>query len=48
MMDVLQINAFLIFQKREREYNDYIHEKFVQAKADFRELLKETKTITYK
>lgn len=27
---------------------DYIHEKIVQAKADFRELLKETKLITYK
>jgi len=35
-------------RKREREFNDYIHDKFVQAKADFRELLKETKLITYK
>lgn len=35
-------------RKREREFTDYIHEKFVQAKADFRELLKETKIITYK
>ena len=35
-------------QKREREFDDYIHEKFVQAKADFRELLKETKLITYR
>jgi len=35
-------------RKREREYENYIHEKFVQAKADFRELLKETKLITYK
>lgn len=35
-------------RKREREFNDYIHEKFVQAKGDFKELLKETKFITYK
>jgi hypothetical protein len=28
--------------------NDYLREKYVQAKADFRELLKETKLITYK
>jgi transcription elongation regulator 1 len=35
-------------RKREREYDDYLQEKMVQAKADFRELLKETKTITYK
>lgn len=35
-------------RKREKEFNDYLHEKYVQAKADFRELLKETKLITYK
>lgn len=35
-------------RKREREFNDYVHDKFVQAKADFRELLKETKLVTYK
>ena len=35
-------------QKKEREFDDYLHEKFVQAKADFRELLKETKLITYR
>lgn len=35
-------------RKREKEFSDYMHEKYVQAKADFRELLKETKLITYK
>ncbi|KAI8492875.1 transcription elongation regulator [Branchiostoma belcheri] len=35
-------------RKREREFNDYIRDKFVAAKADFRTLLKETKFITYK
>ncbi|XP_041371055.1 transcription elongation regulator 1-like [Gigantopelta aegis] len=35
-------------RKREKEFTEYMHEKFVQAKADFRELLKESKLITYK
>lgn len=35
-------------KKCEREYKDYIRDKLVAAKADFRELLKETKFITYK
>ncbi|XP_067657663.1 transcription elongation regulator 1-like [Haliotis asinina] len=35
-------------RKREKEFNEYMHEKFVQAKSDFRELLKETKLITYR
>lgn len=35
-------------RKREKEFDDYLREKYVQAKADFRELLKETKLITYK
>jgi len=35
-------------QKREREFDDFIQERLVQAKADLRELLKETKLITYK
>ncbi|OWF46304.1 transcription elongation regulator 1-like [Mizuhopecten yessoensis] len=35
-------------RKREKEFNDYLHEKYVQAKADFRELLKESKLITYR
>ncbi|GFO13671.1 transcription elongation regulator 1, partial [Plakobranchus ocellatus] len=35
-------------RKREKEFTDYMHEKFVNAKADFRELLRETKVITFK
>ncbi|XP_077360828.1 transcription elongation regulator 1-like isoform X2 [Festucalex cinctus] len=35
-------------RKRQREYDDYIKDKFITAKADFRTLLKETKFITYK
>ncbi|XP_025093213.1 transcription elongation regulator 1-like isoform X2 [Pomacea canaliculata] len=35
-------------RKREKEFNEYMHEKFVNAKTEFRELLKETKTITHK
>ena len=36
------------FQKREREFENYLHEKVQKAKSDFRELLKECKIITYK
>lgn len=35
-------------RKREREFDDFIQERLIQAKADLRELLKETKLITYK
>lgn len=35
-------------RKCEREFKDYIRDKLVAAKADFRELLKESKFITYK
>jgi len=38
---------FACLQRRENEFDDYLREKYVQAKADFRELLKETKLITY-
>lgn len=34
-------------QKREREFEEYIREKYVQAKGDFRELLKQTKLIDH-
>ena len=37
-----------LLQKREREFEDYMQEKLNQARLDFRELLKETKSITYK
>ncbi|XP_070540573.1 transcription elongation regulator 1-like [Ptychodera flava] len=35
-------------RKREREFSDYLRDKFIAAKAEFRSLLKETKFITYK
>uniref|UniRef100_A0A8C1IV10 Transcription elongation regulator 1a (CA150) n=1 Tax=Cyprinus carpio TaxID=7962 RepID=A0A8C1IV10_CYPCA len=35
-------------RKRQREFGDYIKDKYILAKADFRTLLKETKFITYK
>ncbi|XP_072519205.1 transcription elongation regulator 1a isoform X2 [Salminus brasiliensis] len=35
-------------RKRQREFEDYIKDKHITAKADFRTLLKETKFITYK
>jgi len=35
-------------RKREKEFTIYMHDKFTNAKADFRNLLKETKVITYK
>ncbi|XP_061905164.1 transcription elongation regulator 1-like isoform X3 [Entelurus aequoreus] len=35
-------------RKRQREFEDYIKDKFITAKADFRTLLKETKFITYR
>ncbi|KAK9963415.1 hypothetical protein ABG768_006602 [Culter alburnus] len=35
-------------RKRQREFGDYIKDKYIAAKADFRTLLKETKFITYK
>nr|XP_055033966.1 transcription elongation regulator 1a isoform X1 [Misgurnus anguillicaudatus] len=35
-------------RKRQREFDDYIKDKYITAKADFRTLLKETKFITYK
>lgn len=35
-------------RKCEREFTDYIKERLIMAKNDFKELLKETKLITYK
>jgi transcription elongation regulator 1 len=34
--------------KFEKEFDNYIHEKYQKAKHDFKELLKDTKIITYK
>ncbi|XP_031424585.2 transcription elongation regulator 1-like isoform X3 [Clupea harengus] len=35
-------------RKRQREFEDYIRDKYVTAKTEFRTLLKETKFITYR
>ncbi|XP_062856994.1 transcription elongation regulator 1a isoform X2 [Trichomycterus rosablanca] len=35
-------------RKRQREFEDYLKDKHITAKADFRTLLKETKFITYR
>ena len=35
-------------RKREREFTNFLSEKVVRAKTDYRELLKETKLITHK
>jgi len=35
-------------RKREREFQDYLDKKLLRAKDDFKDLLKETKVITYK
>lgn len=37
-----------VFQKKQREFEEYIRDKYITAKADFRTLLKETKFITYR
>ena len=37
-----------VLQKKQREFEDYIKDKYITAKADFRTLLKETKFITYR
>ncbi|XP_062867292.1 transcription elongation regulator 1 isoform X2 [Trichomycterus rosablanca] len=35
-------------RKKQREFEDYIKDKYITAKAEFRNLLKETKFITYR
>ena len=35
-------------QKREEEFNQYLRDKLADAKGDFRQLLKETHSLTYK
>ena len=35
-------------QKREREFDDFLKDKMVEAKSDFRDLLRECKVITHK
>lgn len=41
-------NLTFFFQKKQREFEEYIRDKYITAKADFRTLLKETKFITYR
>ncbi|XP_032885877.1 transcription elongation regulator 1 isoform X2 [Amblyraja radiata] len=35
-------------RKKQREFEEYIRDKYITAKADFRTLLKETKFVTYR
>lgn len=41
-------NLIVFLQKKQREFEEYIRDKYITAKADFRTLLKETKFITYR
>jgi hypothetical protein len=41
-------SCFCLLQKKQREFEEYIRDKYITAKADFRTLLKETKFITYR
>ena len=38
----------MLLQRREAEYDKYLRDKMVIAKNEFRNLLKETKIISYK
>ena len=40
--------ALLLLQKREVEYDEYLKDRLMAAKNEFRTLLRETKAITYK
>ena len=43
------LHTFFFFgQKREEEFNQYLRDKLADAKGDFRQLLKETHSLTYK
>lgn len=54
MLSCMKYSAFCAlslsfpFQKKQREFEEYIRDKYITAKADFRTLLKETKFITYR
>lgn len=48
LINVVSKFALCSLQKKQREFEDYIKDKHISAKADFRTLLKETKFITYK
>ena len=38
----------MLLQRRELEYDEYLKDRLVKAKNEFKALLRETKTITYK
>ena len=42
------LTVFNLFQKREEEFNSYLRDKLADAKGDFRQLLKETHSLTHK
>lgn len=42
------LHIFFSGQKREEEFNQYLRDKLADAKGDFRQLLKETHSLTYK
>ncbi|NXC20277.1 TCRG1 regulator, partial [Corythaeola cristata] len=46
--NLCQPMAIYLFLKKQREFEEYIRDKYITAKADFRTLLKETKFITYR
>lgn len=48
LIRVVVCDVVFCLQKRQREFEDYIKDKYITAKADFRTLLKETKFITYR
>lgn len=48
LVNLVSETALCSLQKKQREFEDYIKDKHISAKADFRTLLKETKFITYK
>ena len=41
------MHVYDVLQRREGEFDEYLRERYVTAKAEFRELLKETKLITH-
>lgn len=48
MYHILYSTLFFFGQKREEEFNQYLRDKLADAKGDFRQLLKETHSLTYK
>lgn len=52
LLAALHVSYFILHiffgQKREEEFNQYLRDKLADAKGDFRQLLKETHSLTYK